>query len=353
LLGAITFQKMEDLQMSTSKIKPFNANTAAVTAVHVLSEAPAPGTPVGLTLEQVFGVKSQMTVQGFYPGHSLAPAKNPLYVWEPARVKDVMEWMAEPNPDPLWITGPTGSGKTEMAVQLAAGLNAPTVIVTGRRDAEPADVFGKIHLVNGSTKFLPGLLVQAYEAGWAIVIDEIDSFPPEVGLSLHRMLEKKSLVLEDGTVVTPAARTLIIATANTRGDGEGGDAYTGTSVFNLATLNRFEKWIVTYPSPEVEEKILTSHLPTLDQGAISAMVKTACDIRNSYQQGSCPGPISIRDLIRWGKKITLSAARTDVSPVFHAFDKSFGNGVDRHVRAMLHKLVQTHFNVPAPAAPQF
>jgi cobaltochelatase CobS len=227
------------------------------------------------------------------------------------------------------------------------------VVVTGRRDAEPADVFGKIHLVEGSTKFLPGLLVQAYEAGWAIIIDEIDSFPPEVGLSLHRMLEKKPLVLEDGQLVTPAARSLIIATANTRGDGEGGDAYTGTSVFNLATLNRFEKWVVTYPAPDVEEKILVSHLPTLDPVAIKAMVLTATDIRNSYQQGSCPGPISIRDLIRWGKKITLSSARTDVQPVYHAFDKAFGNGVDHNVRAMLHKLVQTHFNVQAPPVPQF
>lgn len=341
--------------MSLSNIKAYDA-AKVVTAAPLFTEAPtppAPGTPVGLTLEQVFGIKSQMVVQGFAPGHPMAPAKNPLYIWESGRVKDVMEWLSEPNPEPLWITGPTGCGKTEVALQLAAGLNAPTVVVTGRRDMEPADVLGKIHLVDGSTKFIPGHVVEAYQNGGVIILDEIDANSPEVGVSFHRMLEKKPLLLDDGSIVYPAARTLIIATANTRGDGEGGDAYTGTSVFNLATLNRFEKWIVNYPAPEVEEKILAAYLPTLDQGAVSAMVKTAADIRNSYQQGSCPGPISIRDLIRWGKKITLSAARTDVSPVFHAFDKAFGNGVDCHVRAMLHKLVQTHFNVQAPAAPTF
>ena len=351
--------------MSLSTIKAFDPTATAtaprfaataeavIPSAPVVLTAPAPGTPTPLTLEQVFGVKSQMAVNGFVPGHTLAPAKNPLYVWESSRVKDIMEWLALDSPDPLWISGPTGSGKTEMVVQLAAGLNAPFTMITGRRDAEPADILGKTHFVDGSTKFIPGVVLGIYANGGVICIDEIESFPPEVGLSLHRMFERKPLFLEDGTVVTPAARVLILATGNTRGDGEGGDAYTGTSVFNLATLNRFEKWLVNYPSAEVEEKIIVTHLPKLPAVAATAMVKTAADIRNAYQQGSCPGPISIRDLIRWGTKLITSEARTDVNPLYHSFDLAFGNGVDRHVRAMLHKLVQGHFNVPAPAAPEY
>ena len=353
--------------MSLSTIKAFDPSAPAVKTAPRFTEtaevvipsapvvlaAPAPGSPTLLTLQQIFGVPSQMTLQGFTPGHDLAPVKNPLFVWESSRIKDIVEWLDMDSPEPLWISGPTGSGKTEMVVQLAAGLNAPCIIITGRRDAEPADVFGKTQLINGSTVFVPGPVVKAYAEGGVILIDEIESFPPEVGLALHRMLEKKCLFLEDGSIVNPSPRAILIATANTRGDGDGGDAYTGTSVFNLATLNRFEKWLVTYPSADVEERIVASHLPKLEAVTITAMVKTAQDIRVSYQQGGCPGPISIRDLIRWGTKLITATKRSDVQPIYHAFDRAFGNGVDHHVRGMLHKLVQTHFNVPAPPAPTY
>ncbi len=334
------------------------ANPKSIKA-NAASEKPAPkmdatsqAIAATLTLEQVFGIKSQINVQGFTQGHPLAPARNPLFVWDPKDVKDILEWLCEPNPDPVWLTGPTGCGKTEMAVQLAAGLNAPTIVVTGRRDAEPSDILGKVQLVNGSTVFVPGLLITAYERGWFIIFDEIDSNPPEAGVALHRMLEKKPLTLENGDVVYPSSRTLMLATANTRGDGEGGDAYSGTSVFNLATLNRFEKWIKDYPPAAVEEKILRNYLPTVDPKAIEAMVKSAIDIRKAYLQGNCPGPISIRDMIRWGRKLTISANRQDVQSVYHSFDRAFGNGVDRHVRSMLHKLVQSHFNVPPAPIPE-
>ncbi len=300
------------------------------------------------TVKDVFGFNSNMPVIGYEAGHPLAPARTE-YVWDKKIVMDLLEWMTEGSPDPLWITGPTGCGKTEMAVQLGAGLNAPTIIVTGRRDAEAGEVLGKIWLENGSTVFKPGLLIEAYEKGWLIVFDEIDGFSPEVGVCLHRLLEKKPVTLDNGYVAQPHQRTLMIATANTRGDGDGGDVYASTNIFNLATLNRFEKWEMNYPPADVEEEIIKRHLADLDDRAIAAMVKVAGDIRTAYDQGHCPGPISVRDLIRWGKKLAICGHRNDVKPIYHAFDKAFGNGVDKHVRAALHKFVQTHFNVPAPS----
>ena len=81
---------------------------------------------------------------------------------------------------------------------------------------------------------------------------------------------------------------------------------------------------------------------------MKAMVKTATDIRRAYLDGNCPGPLSIRDLLRWGRKLIQAWHRKDVAPIYHSFDKAFGNGVDPHVRAMLHTLIQTNFGVPAP-----
>lgn len=305
--------------------------------------------PTPHSVQAVFGFASQMALPGFTPGHPLVPETTPGYVWMPALAKDLIEWLSEPNPDPLWLTGPTGSGKTDALKNLFAGLHIPTVIVSAKKSTEPDDILGRIQLRDGNTVFVPGPLLLAYARGYAIVFDEIDGYNPEVMMACHRLLERAVVTLDDGSMIRPAARVLLAATANTRGDGQGGDLYAGTSVFNLATLNRFTKLEIDYPPPEVEEKILTTALPQLDPKAIVAMVKVAHDIRVAFDGGSCPGPISICDLIRWGKTLTLGANRKDVSPLYHGFDKAFGFGVDRHVRALLHRLIQNHFCVPAPA----
>lgn len=326
---------------------PDDLSSKTTCSLGTLLEIPDP-TPATYTVQEVFGIPSQMRLPGFAPGHPLVPAATSGYVWTPGLVKDFIEWMSEPSPEPLWISGPTGCGKTECLKQLFASLHIPTVIVSAKKSSEPDDILGRVQLVNGNTVFTPGHLLLAYAKGFAIVFDEIDGYNPEVMMACHRLLERAVVTLDDGTLVTPAKRILMAATANTRGDGQGGDVYAATSVFNLATLNRFEKWEMGYPAPEIEERILQNALPSLDTQAIAAMVKVAADIRSAWDNGSCPGPISIRDLLRWGRKLLLGANRSDVAPLYHAFDKAFGHGVDRHVRAMLHKIIQTHFNIKAP-----
>jgi cobaltochelatase CobS len=305
--------------------------------------------PATYTVGQVFGIPSQMPLSGFAPGHPLVPKATPGYVWDAKLAKDFIEWLTEPNPDPLWVSGPTGCGKTECFKNLFAALNIPTVIVSAKSSTEPDDILGRVQLRNGDTVFIPGNLLMAYAKGYAIIFDEIDGYNPEVVMAIHRMLERAVITLDDGTIINPAPRIYMGATANTRGDGQGGDIYAATNIFNLASLNRFEKWEMTYPPAEVEVKILENAFTgKLEQKIMQAMVKTAADIRIAYQDGNCPGPISIRDLLRWGRKLVQSWTRKDIPPLYHSFDKAFGNGVDPHVRAMLHTLVQTNFGVAAP-----
>lgn len=328
-------------------MSPHDKDSPPTASLSQLLGTPDP-MPARYSVQDVFGFASQMALDGFQPGHPLVPETNPGYLWSPGLARDCIEWLSDPMPDPLWISGPTGCGKTESLKQLFARLHIPTVIVSAKKSTEPDDILGRVQLVDGNTVFTPGPLLLAYAKGYAIVFDEIDAYNPEVMMACHRLLEKAAVTLDDGTIVNPAPRVLMAATANTRGDGQGGDLYAATSVFNLATLNRFEKWQMDYPSPPVEEAILQKALPQLDPQAIAAMVKVAGDIRTAWTQGHCPGPISLRDLMRWGRKLLLGARRSDVAPLYHGFDKAFGNGVDEHVRALLHKLIQTHFNVTSP-----
>jgi len=305
--------------------------------------------PATYTVQEVFGFPSQLPLAGFASGHPLVPGATPGYVWDTMIVKDFIEWLTEPNPDPLWITGPTGCGKTDALKNVFAALNIPTVIVSAKSSTEPDDILGRVQLRNGNTVFVPGNLLLAYEKGFAIIFDEIDGYNPEVLMACHRILERAVVTLDDGTVIQPAQRIYMAATANTRGDGQGGEVYTATNIFNLASLNRFEKWEMNYPPPEVEEKILENAFSgKLQANIMKAMVKTATDIRRAYLDGNCPGPISIRDLLRWGRKLIQAWNRKDVAPLYHSFNKAFGHGVDPHVRAMLHTLIQTNFGVPAP-----
>jgi len=305
--------------------------------------------PASYTVQEVFGFPSQLQLSGFVAGHPLVPKATPGYVWDARIAKDFIEWLTEPNPDPLWIAGPTGCGKTDALKNVFAALHIPTVIVSAKSSTEPDDILGRVQLRDGNTVFVPGDLLQAYKKGYAIIFDEIDGYNPEVIMACHRLLERAVVTLDDGTIIQPASRIYMAATANTRGDGQGGDIYTATTIFNLASLNRFERWEMTYPNAEVEEKILeNSFNGKLQANIMNAMVKTAVDIRRAYQNGNCPGPISVRDLLRWGRKLIQAWNRKDVAPLYHSFDKAFGNGVDPHVRAMLHTLIQTNFGIQAP-----
>ena len=305
--------------------------------------------PANYTVQEVFGFPSQLQLSGFAPGHPLVPKATSGYVWDAAIARDFIEWLTEPNPDPLWISGPTGCGKTDALKNVFAALHIPTVIVSAKSSTEPDDILGRVQLRDGNTVFVPGDLLQAYANGYAIIFDEIDGYNPEVIMACHRLLERAVVTLDDGTMIHPASRIYMAATANTRGDGQGGDIYTATTIFNLASLNRFERWQFDYPPPEVEERILENSFNSKLQGnIISSMVKTATDIRRAYQDGNCPGPISVRDLLRWGRKLIQAWNRKDVAPLYHSFDKAFGNGVDPHVRAMLHTLIQTNFGIQAP-----
>lgn len=305
--------------------------------------------PKEMTVKEIFGFNSQIKIMGYEPGHPLVPEKTKGYVWDKNLVKDAIEWLTEENPDPVWLSGATGCGKTAFFQNLFANLNWPTIIVSAKSSTEPDDLLGRIHLVNGNTVFVPGELIKAYEQGFAIVFDEVDSYPPECMMACHRMLERKVVALDNGSIINPASRIYMAATANTRGDGQGNDQYISTNIFNLASLNRFEKWEMGYPEAMVEEQILKNEFGVnLDDSIVKAMVATAADIRLAYNQGSCPGPISIRDLLRWGRKLIQAWNRKDVSPIYHSFNKSFGNGVDVYVRQMLWTLIESRFNVKCP-----
>jgi hypothetical protein len=133
----------------------------------------------------------------------------------------------------IWLTGPTGSGKTTAAQAVAKALSLDfgsdgsldaDYKVLGFRDANG-------HIV--STQFL-----KIYENGGIYLADEIDNWLPSALLSLNAALAN-GFVSTPGGLISRHKDCLVIACANTWGHGATNE-YVGRSKQDAATLDRFQ-----------------------------------------------------------------------------------------------------------------
>lgn len=138
----------------------------------------------------------------------------------------------------IWLTGPTGSGKTTAAEHCAKALSIPfgsdgsldaDYKVLGFRDANGNVI---------STQFL-----DIYEKGGIYVADEIDNWLPSALLSLNAALANGWCSSPRG-LVKRHPDACVIACANTWGLGATSD-YVGRTKLDAASLDRFQpkiKW---------------------------------------------------------------------------------------------------------------
>jgi hypothetical protein len=133
----------------------------------------------------------------------------------------------------IWLTGPTGSGKTTAAQAVAKALSFDfgsdgsldaDYKVLGFRDANG-------HIV--STQFL-----KIYENGGIYLADEIDNWLPSALLSLNAALAN-GFISTPGGMITRHKDCVVIACANTWGHGATNE-YVGRTKQDAATLDRFQ-----------------------------------------------------------------------------------------------------------------
>ena len=80
--------------------------------------------PTTLDAGQIFsGKPSGTTIQGYKEPSAYTPDIDPEYLFH-ENSRDIIVWFLNPT-DPLYVFGPTGSGKTTCIKQLAARLNYP------------------------------------------------------------------------------------------------------------------------------------------------------------------------------------------------------------------------------------
>ena len=211
---------------------------------------------------------------------------------------------------PTFITGLSGNGKTFGVEQACAQLKRELIRVNITIETDEDDLIGGFRLVNGSTVWHNGPVIEALERGAILLLDEIDLASNKI-LCLQSILEGKGVFLKKiGKVVRPAVGFNVIATANTKGKGSEDGRFIGTNVLNEAFLERFAlTFEQEYPAPSIEKKILDKVCS--DKEFTQRLADWADIIRKTFYDGGIDEVISTRRLVHITKAFSIFKDRLE------------------------------------------
>lgn len=303
------------------------------------------------------GQPSGRMVKGYAAPCAHTPAVDSDYLFHDA-MRELVVWFMNPS-DPLYVFGPTGSGKSSLIRQVAAKLNYPVFEITAHGRLEFADLAGHLTVENGSMRFQHGPLALAMTFGGLFLLNEIDLLDPATAAGLNGVLDGSPLCLPEngGEVISRHPMFRFVATANTNGGSDDSGLYQGTLRQNLAFMDRFWLCEIGYPDSDAEIRLLERLAPSLPDDLRRTMVDYANQVRRLFigeGDNQQPGEtieltFSTRTLIRWADLTQRfqPLARQGVQPVIHALDRALGFRASRGTRALLHELGQRMFAPPA------
>ena len=213
---------------------------------------------------------------------------------------------------PLLIKGEPGTGKTVLAYEMAAALNAPLITwhiksttkahnglyeydaVSRLRDSQLGDE--RVHDVRNYLK--PGKLWEAFTSPVRpiLLIDEIDKadieFPNDLLQELDRM---EFFVQETGETIRAAVRPIVVITSNN--EKELPDAFLRRCFFHY----------IRFPDDDTMKAIVDVHFPAIKPRLVSEALKTFYEIRDTPGLKKKP---STSELLDWLKLLMVD----DVQP---------------------------------------
>ena len=197
---------------------------------------------------------------------------------------------------PTFITGLSGNGKTLSVEQACSQLGRELIRVNITIETDEDDLIGGFRLVDGSTVWHNGPVVEALERGAILLLDEVDLASNKI-LCLQSILEGKGVFLKKiGKYVKPTKGFNVFATANTKGKGSDDGRFIGTNVLNEAFLERFPvTFEQMYPTPATETKILSKICS--DEKFCQRLSDWADIIRKTFYDGGIEEIISTRRLV--------------------------------------------------------
>ncbi|MCC5993324.1 MAG: cobaltochelatase subunit CobS [Rhodobacteraceae bacterium] len=312
----------------------------------------APAKPTeDISVRDVFGIDSDMTVRGFAEPTDRVPALDPTYKFDPDTTLAILAGFAYNRR--VMIQGYHGTGKSTHIEQVAARLNWPAVRVNLDSHISRIDLIGKdaIKLKDGVqvTEFQEGILPWALRNPVAIVFDEYDAGRPDVMFVIQRVLEHdgKLTLLDQNEIITPHPSFRLFATANTVGLGDTTGLYHGVQQINQAQMDRWSLVAtLNYLSHDAETAIVLAKNPTYNTARgrqeISQMVTVADMTRTAFMNGDLSTVMSPRTVINWAENARIFRS------VGYAFRLSFLNKCDELERQTVAEFYQRCFDEELP-----
>jgi len=228
----------------------------------------------------------------------------------------------------LLLVGPTGCGKSSLAIQVSARLKERLEIVSLDGETSTDHVIGKPWIIqeNGQTvtKMAKGAVLRAYSEGKGVLLEEVDMAQADILASVHRILETQSKFYVSNIgeqEIFPRHRDFFtIATANTIGTGEDTFMYSGTKPLNQAFMNRFSLTVLMDYLPADKEKKVIVAKTGIDPDLAEQLVASAGDVRQARTSATdrIASTVSTRDLLEWADAI-LGLGLTPMEAAWFAF----------------------------------
>jgi len=230
---------------------------------------------------------------------------------------------------PVYVSGPSGNGKTLMVEQICAKLKRKFIRINLTSETDEDDLLGGFRLQDGNTVFAKGPVIRAMEEGAVLLLDEIDRATNKI-MCLQSVLEGKSVLLKKiCETIIPAPGFTIIATANTNGRGDDNGRYTAASLLDEAFLERFPIIMnQKFPTEAVEMKIVLQSMTKygcIDADFATKLVGWAKIIRKTFDDGGIDDVISTRRLDHTVKTFAILGSRaTAIALVTNRFPQETG-----------------------------
>jgi MoxR-like ATPase len=204
---------------------------------------------------------------------------------------------------PLLVKGEPGTGKTELARQVAASLNLPLIewhvksttkaqqglydydAVSRLRDSQLGDA--RVHEVRNYIR--KGKLWQAFEAPARVVllIDEIDKADIEFPNDLLQELDRMEFhVYETGETITARHRPVVIITSNNEKDLP--DAFLRRCFFHF----------IRFPETETLAAIVRVHFPEIKDRLLAAALTQFFEVRDTAGLKKKPSTSEVLDWLK-------------------------------------------------------
>lgn len=249
--------------------------------------------------------------------HPHVPAIDTAYQFQPQQLMAIL--IAIVTDQRTWLYGDTGCGKTTVIEQIAARLNYPVIRVNFDSEITRMDLIGAKDIVvspsgTSVTTFTEGVLPTAMQMPCIFLADELDFIRADVAYVFQRVLEGNGLSLpeDSGRIVRPHPGFRIVATGNTRGDGDDTGRYQGAKPQSAAFLDRFTTWVqCDYMSDKQVKEMLVKKFPGLATKAVDTLTAYAKEHWTAFKGGQVLTALSPRGLLSCAMTYTVYASVID------------------------------------------